>query len=100
LRRVAQLGVVPEGAAWFTDKMPLNETHLGLIGLLFPHSPLLHVVRHPLDVLLAVYSNLLTHGFYCAYAFESAARPYARVTELVDHYAGEMSLKYLRAVPQ
>ncbi len=21
---------------WFTDKMPLNETHLGLIGLIFP----------------------------------------------------------------
>jgi hypothetical protein len=68
----------------------------GLIGLLFPHSPLLHVVRHPLDVVLSVYSNLLTHGFYCAYALESAARHYERVMELVDHYVGEMSLKYLR----
>ena len=96
LRKVAQLGVVPEGAAWFTDKMPLNETHLGLIHLLFPESPLLHVVRHPLDVMLSVYSNLLTHGFYCAYSLESAARHYARVMELVDHYVGEMSLKYLR----
>jgi tetratricopeptide (TPR) repeat protein len=96
LRKVAQLGVVPEGAAWFTDKMPLNETHLGLIHLLFPESPLLHVVRHPLDVVLSVYSNLLTHGFYCAYALETAARHYVRVMELVDHYVGEMRLKYLR----
>ncbi len=96
LRKVAQLGVVPEAAAWFTDKMPLNETHLGLIGLLFPRSPLLHVVRHPLDVVLSVYSNLLTHGFYCAYALESAARHYVRVLDLVDHYVGEMSLNYLR----
>jgi tetratricopeptide (TPR) repeat protein len=96
LRKVAQLGVVPEGAAWFTDKMPLNETHLGLIHLLFPDSPLLHVVRHPLDVMVSVYSNLLTHGFYCAYSLESAARHYARVLELVDHYVGEMSLRYLR----
>jgi tetratricopeptide (TPR) repeat protein len=96
LRKVTQLGVVPEGAAWFTDKMPLNETHLGLIHLLFPEAPLLHVVRHPLDVVLSVYSNLLTHGFYCAYALESAARHYARVMELVDHYIEEMSLKYLR----
>jgi hypothetical protein len=76
--------------------MPLNETHLGLIHLLFPEAPLLHVVRHPLDVVLSVYSNLLTHGFYCAYALESAARHYARVMELVDHYIEEMSLKYLR----
>ncbi len=96
LRKVAQLGIVPQGAGWFTDKMPMNETHLGLIGLLFPDSPILHVVRHPLDVVLSVYSNLLTHGFYCAYALESAARHYARVMELVDHYRAELSLKYLR----
>jgi hypothetical protein len=96
LRKVAQLGILARGAAWFTDKMPLNETHLELIGLLFPESPLLHVVRHPLDVVLSVYSNLLTHGFYCAYALESAAHRYARVLDLVDHYVGEMRLKYLR----
>ena len=96
LRKVAQLGIVPPGAAWFTDKMPLNETHLGLIGLLFPESPLLHVTRHPLDVVLSVYSNLLTHGYYCAYALESAARHYALVTDLVEHYGREMQLKYLR----
>ena len=96
LRRVGALGIVPEGAAWFTDKMPLNETHLGLIHLLFPESPLVHVVRHPLDVVLSVYSNLLTHGFYCAYALESAARHYTRVTELGDHHVGEMRLNYLR----
>jgi tetratricopeptide (TPR) repeat protein len=96
LRKVAQRGIVPQGAAWFTDKMPLNETHLGLIGLLFPESPLLHVVRHPLDVVLSAYSNLLTGWFYCAHALESAARHYARVMDLVDYYCGEMSLKYLR----
>jgi tetratricopeptide (TPR) repeat protein len=96
LRKVAQLGIVPRGAAWFTDKMPLNETHLGLIGLLFPESPLLHVVRHPLDVVLSAYSNLLTGWFYCAHELETAARHYARIMELVDHYRGEMNLKYLR----
>lgn len=96
LRKVAQLGVVSEGAAWFTDKMPLNEMHLGLIGLLFPESPLLHVVRHPLDVVLSVYSNLLTHGFYCAYALESAARHYALAMDVVEHYRREMKLHYLR----
>jgi hypothetical protein len=96
LRRVAQLGIVPQGAAWFTDKMSLNETHLGLIGLLFPDSPLLHVTRHPLDVVLSVFSNLLTHGFYCAYALESAARHYALVMDLVEHYCRVMPLRYLR----
>lgn len=96
LRKVGQLGIVPPGAAWFTDKMPLNETDLGLISLLFPESPLLHVTRHPLDVVLSVYSNLLTHGYYCAYSLESAALHYARIADLVDQYRREIDMRYLR----
>jgi tetratricopeptide (TPR) repeat protein len=94
-RKVAQLGIVPEGAAWFTDKMPLNETDIGLIYMLFPESPLLHLTRHPLDVVLSVFSNLLTHGYYCAYSLESAARHYVLVMDLVEHYRRELSLRYL-----
>jgi len=92
---VRRLGILKPGAAWFTDKMPLNEMHLGLIGLLFPQSPLIHVLRHPLDVVVSTFSNHLTHGFYCSYALESAARHYALVMELVEHYRGQMLLKYL-----
>jgi hypothetical protein len=95
LQRVLQLGVVAPGVQWFTDKMPLNETHLGLIALMFPRAPLIHMLRHPLDVVLSVFSNHLTHGFYCGYALETAARHYLRVMELVRHYRGEMTLHYL-----
>jgi tetratricopeptide (TPR) repeat protein len=95
LRRVAQLGIVGEGATWFTDKMPLNEMDLGLIALLFPESPLVHVMRHPLDVVLSVFSNLLTHGYFCSYALETIAQHYALVADLVEHYRHEMNLRYL-----
>lgn len=95
LRKAAQLGIIQPGAAWFTDKMPLNETDLGLIHLLFPQSPILHVVRHPLDIMLSVYSNLLTHGQYCAYSLETAALHYARIFKLVAGYRAEMDLRYL-----
>lgn len=95
LRKAAQLGVMTEGCAWFTDKMPLNETHLGLISLLFPQSPILHLIRHPLDVVLSVFSNLLTHGHYCAYALESAAAHYALTMDLVEHYRAELSIRYM-----
>ncbi len=95
LQRAAQFGVTEQTKPWFTDKMPLNEMHLGLISLLFPRSPVVHVVRHPLDVILSVFSNILTHGFYCAYALESAARHFVLVSELIDHYRAELSLNYL-----
>jgi len=95
LQRAAQFGVIQPNAPWFTDKMPLNETHLGLISLLFPNSPVLHIIRHPLDVVLSVFSNQLTHGFYCAYSLESAARHFALISDLVDHYIAEVPLNYL-----
>jgi tetratricopeptide (TPR) repeat protein len=95
LRKVAQLGIVRSGAAWFTDKMPLNEVELGLISLLFPQSPVLHLIRHPLDVVVSVFSNLLTHGHYCAYALESIARHYVLSMDLVEHYRRELTVKYM-----
>ena len=95
LERVRQLDIVEAGAAWFTDKMPLNETHLGLIALMFPRSPIIHVLRHPLDVVLSTFSNHLTHGFYCSYALETAARHYALTMDLVEHYRAQMTLRYL-----
>jgi tetratricopeptide (TPR) repeat protein len=95
LAGVRRLGILEEGARWFTDKMPLNEMHLGLIALMFPKAPLIHVLRHPLDIVLSVFSNHLTHGFYCSYALETAARHYALVMDLVEHYRGQMLLHYL-----
>lgn len=95
LQRVKQLGIVEPGATRFTDKMPLNETHMGLIALMFPQAPLVHVLRHPLDIVLSVYSNHLTHGFYCANALETIAQHYVLVMDLVEHYRREMTLKYL-----
>ncbi len=95
LQRARQLGACRKGARWFTDKMPLNETHLGLIGLIFPQAPVIHLMRHPLDVVLSVFSNHLTHGFYCAYDLTTIARHYVLAMDLVEHYRREMALKYL-----
>jgi tetratricopeptide (TPR) repeat protein len=95
LQKVDARGVVEAGSAWFTDKMPLNEMHLGLIALIFPRSPLIHVLRHPLDVILSAFSHHLSHGYFCALALETIARHYVLVMELVEHYRTEMALRYL-----
>ena len=95
LQKVAQMGIAEPRVSWFTDKMPLNETHLGLIALLFPASPLIHVIRHPLDVMVSALSNHFTHGYFCATSLETAATHYVRVMDLVMHYRAEMALRYL-----
>ncbi len=96
LQRARQLGAIDKGASWFTDKMPLNETHLGLIGLIFPRAPIIHLIRHPLDVVLSVFSNHLTHGYYCAYDLTTIARHYVLTMELVEHYRREAPMRYLQ----
>ena len=95
LQKVQQMGILLPGADRFTDKMPLNEMHLGLIALIFPDAPLIHVIRHPLDVMVSAISNHFTHGFFCSYALETAAKHYVRVMDLVQHYRAEMALRYL-----
>jgi tetratricopeptide (TPR) repeat protein len=95
LSRASKSGVFRVGADFFTDKMPLNETNLGLISLLFPASPIIHVIRHPLDILLSVYSNHLTHGFCCAAQMESIAQHYVLIADLVGHYKQHLKMRYL-----
>ena len=95
LRRVRGMGILGPGQTWFTDKMPLNEWHLGLIGLVFPASPLILLVRHPADVVLSVFGNELTHGFQCAFSLEGAATHFALAGELVAHYRASLALRLL-----
>lgn len=95
LARARQLGAVTEGADWFTDKMPLNETHLGLISLVFPQAPLIHVLRHPLDVVLSMLGNPMSHGFHCGSDLVSIARHYVLIHELVERHRRELPLRYL-----
>ncbi|KAA0597867.1 pilus assembly protein [Azospirillum lipoferum] len=95
LRHARKLVPVKPGHTLFTDKMPFNETHLGLIALMFPAAPVVHVLRHPLDVVLSMMGTNLTHGFQCANDPETAARHILRVFDLVEHYRREMPLRYL-----
>ena len=95
LQRVAQIGFVDADAALFTDKMPLNEVHMGLIALLFPKAPLVHIIRHPLDIMVSAMSNVFTHGAFCGTALESAAKHLLLSADMVAHYRREMDLNYL-----
>ncbi|HEX4080192.1 MAG TPA: sulfotransferase [Rhizomicrobium sp.] len=95
LRRSQELGIFEEGAAFFTDKMPLNEMHLGLIHILFPRAPIIHVRRHPLDILISNFSNFLTHGFNQSFDVKTIAQHYALVDGLVEHYREQLDLNYL-----
>jgi tetratricopeptide (TPR) repeat protein len=88
-------GILDSDTRFFTDKMPFNEMHLGLINLIFREAPIVHMIRHPLDAVLSAYFNYLAHGDNCSYHLESAARHYALVFDLVQHYKANLQMRYL-----
>lgn len=90
LARAEQAGLLAAGARFFTDKMPFNEIWLPLLRMAFPQAPIVHVVRHPLDVCVSMMSNHLTHGFNCGYRIESIVHHLAAVSDLLEHYRSEM----------
>jgi tetratricopeptide (TPR) repeat protein len=90
-----QAGAIEPGAKYFTDKATLNETRLPLIRLLFPDSPVVHVLRHPLDIVLSIFQNELRHPY--SLDIESIARHYVLVMSLVDDLlTGMPDRHYLR----
>ncbi len=82
-------------AAFFTDKMPLNEMHLGLIHLLFPASPVVYLRRHPLDIVCSNFESFHVHGFGQAFAVETVAQHYVLLDGLLAHYREQLDLKFL-----
>jgi tetratricopeptide (TPR) repeat protein len=90
LARVRLIGILDPGATRFTDKMPMNEMHMGLIELAFPDAHFVHMIRHPLDTVLASYFIDARHGRFCSYDLESAATHYATLMDMVDHYRKAM----------
>lgn len=89
------LGFMEKTATWFTDKMPFNALRLGLIKLAFPKSPVIHIIRHPLDVCLSCYFTdfAVQHGY--SYKFSTLGFYFRNMIELVDYYRSQMDLNYM-----
>ncbi len=80
-----QTGESDGSGAWLIDKMPHNALHLGLIRLLFPHAPVIHISRHPLDACLSAYfANFELHRYTAS--LQITARHYQRMMDLIDYY--------------
>jgi tetratricopeptide (TPR) repeat protein len=96
LERLRLTGAIEPGVRRITDKMPMNELHLGLIHLMFPGAKVVHVVRHPLDAVLSTYFTDATHGGFCGYNLMSAAKHYKLLADITSHYLGRLDIDYLR----
>ena len=70
----------------FTDKMPYNFLHVGLIHVLFPQARIIHCVRNPLDTCFSCYATLFTHGHEFSYDLTEAGLYYRNYAQLMAHW--------------
>ena len=75
-----------QGAAFFTDKMPNNFRHIGLIHLILPNAKIIDARRNPMDCCFSGFKQLFAQGQEFTYGLEEIGRYYADYVELMGHW--------------
>jgi tetratricopeptide (TPR) repeat protein len=71
---------------FFTDKMPNNFSHLGLIQLILPNAKIINARRHPFDSCLGGYKQLFAKGQHFTYDMTELAAYYRQYDETMKHW--------------
>lgn len=83
---IEQTRIHRQGAAFFTDKMPNNFRHIGLIHLILPNAKIIDARRAPLDCCWSGYKQLFAEGQEFTYGLEEIGHYYRGYVDLMDHW--------------
>jgi tetratricopeptide (TPR) repeat protein len=75
-----------DGIAHFTDKMPANFEHVGLIKLILPNARIIDARRHPLGCCVSNYRQLYFAGNSFSYDLQELGLYYRAYVELMAHF--------------
>jgi tetratricopeptide (TPR) repeat protein len=70
----------------FTDKLPNNFSHVGLIHAMLPHATVIDARRHPLDACFSTFKQYFAEGQAFSYDLEDLGRYYRAYLALMDHW--------------
>ena len=71
---------------FFTDKLPNNFSHVGLIHLILPNAKIINARRHPFDSCLGGYKQLFGKGQNFTYDMVDLAAYYRQYHETMKHW--------------
>jgi tetratricopeptide (TPR) repeat protein len=74
------------GKPYFTDKLPNNFSHVGLIHLILPNAKVINARRHPFDTCLGAYKQLFGKGQHFTYDMSELADYYRKYHETMQHW--------------
>jgi len=90
-----RLGLVRPGVRFITDRAFSNFWHIGLIKLLYPEAPIIHVLRHPYDLMLANMAHDRKFEGNAQAGLPAMAQYYGLHTDMIRHFRGQLTLRYL-----
>ncbi len=74
------------GAPYFTDKMPNNFRHLGLIHAILPNAKIIDARRAPLDCCWSGFKQLFAEGQEFTYGLDDIGHYFRAYVDLMDHW--------------
>ena len=80
----------------FTDKMPNNFRHIGLIHLIMPNAKIIDARRYPLDCCFSMFKQLFAQGQEFTYGLAEAGSYYKSYVKLMNHWDDVLPDKILR----
>lgn len=88
--------VYRHGAPYFTDKMPNNFRHIGLIHLMFPNAKIIDARREAMACCFSNFKQLFGEGQNFTYGLEELGRYYRGYESLMAHWERLLPGKILR----
>jgi tetratricopeptide (TPR) repeat protein len=93
--RLRRLGCLRPGVRFVTSRAASNAWHLGLIKLLYPEAPIIHVLRHPYDLMLSNFAQERKLEGNAQVSVPGLARYFALHAGMIAHYRGQLTMRYL-----
>jgi len=83
-------------APFFTDKMPNNFRHIGLIRRILPRARIIDARRNAMDCCFSGFKQLFAQGQEFSYGLDDIGRYYRAYVTLMDHFDTQMPNMILR----
>jgi hypothetical protein len=94
-RYLAQTAPLRHGHERFTDKLPNNFSHIGLIHAVLPQATVIDARRHPMDACFGTFKQHFAIGQTFSYDLEDLGRYYRCYLSLMDHWDAVLPGKVL-----
>jgi tetratricopeptide (TPR) repeat protein len=94
-RYLRETAPLRHGRERFTDKLPNNFSHVGLIHAILPKATVIDARRHPMDACFSTFRQYFAEGQTFSYDLEDLGRYYRSYLALMDHWDAALPGKVL-----